>query len=484
MSDPPDLDRTIHFVSLGCPKNRVDTEVMLGVAERSGYRHVDDPSGAEVIVVNTCGFIDAAKKESIDTILELSQHKASGRCERLVVTGCLSQRYPDELAQNLPEVDHLLGSSDMLKLERVLSGSAERMLVGHPAEWVVGASDPRRISTRGRSAYVKIAEGCNRTCSFCVIPQIRGKQRSRSADDVVREVEQLASAGVLEVNLVSQDTIAYGRDREDSAGLADLVRRVAAVPGLRWVRLFYLYPEKLDDELIELIADHPVVVPYIDMPLQHAADGMLRRMRRGHGGQRLYDLVDRLRKRVDGLVMRTAFIVGHPGETDQEFEELKAFVRHAEFDRVGVFQYSDEPTSRAYTLEGKVTPATIASRMRALMRLQRGISKKKNRALVGQTLEVLVEGPSEDSELVLVGRHPGQAPEIDGSVFISGAEVQPGELRLAHITQASDYDLVGEIDEGEAPLVGAPAPRAAQANRVPHLAHRSSDGRRITLKTV
>jgi ribosomal protein S12 methylthiotransferase len=474
----PELDRTIHFVSLGCPKNRVDSEVMLGVAERSGYTHVDDPGDARVIVVNTCGFIDAAKKESIDTILELSLHKQSGSCERLVVTGCLSQRYPEELARDLPEVDHLLGSSDMLKLERVLAGSAERMLVGHPAEWVVNASDPRRISTRGRSAYVKIAEGCNRTCSFCVIPELRGKQRSRSIDDVVREVEMLASAGVLEVNLVSQDTIAYGRDRDDKSGLADLVRRVAEVKGIRWVRLFYLYPEKLDDELIELIGQHPVVLPYVDMPLQHAADGMLRRMRRGHGGQRLYDLVERLKAKINGLVMRTAFIVGHPGESDAEFEELLTFVRHAEFDRVGVFQYSDEPSARAYELPDKVSERVAASRMGKLMRLQRGISRKKNRALIGRSLDVLVEGPSEDSEFVMVGRHAGQAPEIDGSVFLSGGEVLPGELRQVHITQATDYDLVGEVDEGEQPLI------AAAERRAPNLAHRSSDGRRVTLKTV
>lgn len=479
MTEPSKNDRTIHFVSLGCPKNRVDTEVMLGLAERTGYTHVDDPEDARVIVVNTCGFIDAAKKESIDTILELAQHKQSGSCERLVVTGCLSQRYPEELARDLPEVDHLLGSSDMLKLERVLEGSAERILVGHPAEWVVAASDPRRVSTRGRSAYVKIAEGCNRTCSFCVIPQIRGKQRSRSADDVVREVEALASAGVLEVNLVSQDTIAYGRDLADSKGLADLVRRVAEVKGIRWVRVFYLYPEKLDDELIELLGQHPVVLPYVDMPLQHAADGMLRRMRRGHGGQRLYELVERLKTRISGLTMRTAFIVGHPGETEQEFEELLAFVRHAEFDRVGVFQYSDEPTARAFELPEKVPEKLAESRMKKLMRLQRGISKKKNRALVGRTLEVLVEGLSEDSEFVMVGRHAGQAPEIDGNVYLSGGEVLPGELRRVEITQATDYDLVGEIFEHEEPIIAAPA-----ARRAPALSHRSSDGRRVTLKTV
>jgi ribosomal protein S12 methylthiotransferase len=473
--------RTIHFVSLGCPKNRVDTEVMLGLAERTGYEHVSDPAEAGVIVVNTCGFIDAAKKESIDTILELAEYKQSGACERLVVAGCLSQRYPDELARDLPEIDHILGSSDMLKLERVLGGGAERMLVGHPADWVVAASDPRRVSTRGASAYVKIAEGCNRTCSFCVIPQIRGKQRSRPMDDVVREVEELVARGVLEVNLVSQDTIAYGRDLADGSELSELVRRVADVRGLHWLRLFYLYPERMNDELIELVADHPRVVPYVDMPLQHAADGMLRRMRRGHGGRRLYELVDRMRKRIEGLTFRTAFIVGHPGETDQEFEELLSFVRHAEFDRVGVFRYSDEPSARAFELADKVPARTAAARARRLLGLQRRISRKNNKALVGRRLPVLVEGPSEDSELVMVGRHPGQAPEIDGSVFISGAEVRPGEIRHATIVQAEDYDLVGEVDEQEPPI--AVAKRRTDAS-VGGLIQHSSDGRRVTLRTV
>ncbi len=476
--------RTIHFVSLGCPKNRVDSEVMLGVAERAGYSHVSDPEQANVIVVNTCGFIDAAKQESIDTILALSQHKG-GTCDKLVVSGCLSQRYPDELANDLPEVDHFLGSSDMLKLEGVLKGNADRMLVGNPADWVVSATDPRRISTRGRSAYVKIAEGCNRTCAFCVIPELRGKQRSREPDDIVREVEELAARGVLEVNLVSQDTVSYGRDLDERSNLAALVRRIADVPGLRWVRLFYLYPEKLDDELIELIATHPKIVKYIDMPLQHAADGMLRRMRRGHGGKRLYDLVERLRTRIPGLVFRTAFIVGHPGETEEEYEELLTFIRFAEFDRVGVFRYSDEPSARAFKLEDKVPEKVAAARAKKLMSVQRKISQKKLKAMIGRELEILVEGPSEDSELVMVGRHAGQAPDIDGVVYISGGptgiEARPGELRTVRIESTTDYDLLGELTSEDA--IALPKPKK-KPSAVTDLSHRSSDGRRVTLRTV
>ncbi len=468
--------RTIHFVSLGCPKNRVDSEVMLGVARGEGFEHVSDPSEAEVIVVNTCGFIDAAKQESIDTILSLADQKANGRCEKLVVTGCLSQRYGKELAEGMPEVDHFLGSSDMLKIEQVLRGAGDRMLVGNPADWVVSAADPRTISTRGASAYVKIAEGCNRSCSFCVIPKLRGKQRSRSIEDVVREVEGLVAAGVAEVNLVSQDTIAYGRDLADGTSLAQLVRRVADVPGLRWLRLFYLYPEKIDDELIELIAHHPVVLPYVDMPLQHAADGMLRRMRRGHGGQRLRDLVERMRGQIPDLTFRTAFIVGHPGETEEEFNELCEFVKWAKFDRVGVFQYSDEDEVFAHTFEGKVDDATTNARAKKLMSIQRRISTQRNKALVGKRLQVLVEGPSEEMELVMVGRHKGQAPEIDGCVYLSGGLVEPGQLVDVIVKQSTDYDLLGEVDESSIilPTTGIAAT---------HLIHHSSDGRRV-LRTV
>ena len=451
--------RTIHFVSLGCPKNRVDSEVMLGVAHGAGFAHVDDPAAAEIIVVNTCGFIGEAKKESIDAILEMAAHKDDGACKRLVVSGCLSQRHPDELARELPEVDHFLGSSDMMRLGEVLAGKAERVLVGNPADWLASAATPRTLSTPGASAYVKIAEGCNRTCSFCVIPELRGKQRSRTPDDVVREVEQLVAAGVKEVNLVSQDTISYGRDLPgDGATLAALARRVADVKGIHWVRLFYLYPETLTDELVEVVAGHPRIVKYIDMPLQHAADGMLRRMRRGHGGARLRKVVTTLKKAVPGLTFRTAFIVGHPGETEEEFGELVDFVKWAEFDRVGVFRYSDEESSGSFALDGKVPARTAAARHRKLMALQRKISHAKNEALVGSEVEVLVEGQSDEHEFVMMARHAGQAPEIDGQVYLSGGLARPGELRRVRIAQASDYDLVGELVDGDADATAAPPP--------------------------
>jgi ribosomal protein S12 methylthiotransferase len=450
--------RKIHFVSLGCVKNRVDTEVMLGVANRDGWRIVEEAEEAEVIVVNTCGFIGEAKRESIETILELSEYKRVGSCKKLVVTGCLAQRYAGDLAAQLPEVDHLLGSSDMLKLGDVLAGDADRVLVGNPADWLVRATDPRVVTQSRASAWLKIAEGCNRTCAFCVIPQIRGDQRSRTPDDIMAEARRLVGQGAIELNLVSQDTIGWGRDlpRADRSPLSDLVRRVADIEGVRWVRLFYLYPEAIDDSLIELLATHPRVVPYVDMPLQHASDAMLKRMRRGHGKDRQKRVVDRLRKRIPRLTMRTAFIVGHPGETESEFEELCAFVRWARFEHAVVFRYSDEETCASRRLPDKVSALVAANRSRKLMAIQRRIAREKNRALVGSELEVLVEGASEEHDLVLKGRHCGQAPEIDGSVYLSEGQALAGEMRRVRVTHASDWDLVGSLLDEAAP------PRAAK----------------------
>jgi ribosomal protein S12 methylthiotransferase len=447
--------KRIHFVSLGCPKNRVDTEVMVGVAlnangDRSAWELTDEASEAEVIVVNTCGFIGEAKKESIETIFEMAELKKVGACKKLVVTGCLSQRYPQELSAQMPEVDHFLGTSDMLALGRILDDKKRkepRMLVGNPADWVIKASDPRVITGSSASAYLKIAEGCNRTCAFCTIPEFRGKQRSRTADDVVREAEQLAAKGILELNLISQDTISYGRDlpKAGRSSLAELVRRVADVKGLEWVRIFYLYPETIDEQLLDLLANHPKVVPYVDMPLQHASDAMLTRMKRGHGKDRQKRVVERMRKAAPNLFFRTAFIVGHPGESDEDFTELVDFVEWAQFDHVGVFKYSDEESAKSYQQDAKVKPVTISNRWRKLMGVQRKIARKKNKSLIGRELDVLVEGPSEEHDLVMAGRHAGQAPEVDGQVYLSQGEVERGQIRRVRITQTADYDLVGDV---------------------------------------
>ena len=456
----------------------------MGVARERGFVPTDEAERAEVIVINTCGFIEAAKRESIDTILELSELKREGACKKLVVTGCLSQRYSGDLAAELPEVDHFLGSSDMLKLGSVLKGEAPRVWVGNPADWVIQASDPRTLSTRGASAYLKIAEGCNRNCGFCVIPEIRGKQRSRRIDDIVREAEQLAAQGVLELNLVSQDTVAYGRDLASAETLAGLLEQLLEVKGIAWLRLHYLYPEKLDARLLELLGGGfrgdaaqpgacaprpglPQLLPYIDMPLQHAAPAMLKRMRRG-GSTDLRAVVGRLREAVPQAVLRTSFIVGHPGETEDEFQQLLDFVRDVEFDHVGVFQYSDEETCASHGLDGKVDEQTCAERAEQLIELQRGITLRKNESRVGRELSVLVEGASEESDLVMVGRHAGQAPEVDGVVYLSHGPVQPGTLCTARVVSATEYDLLAEAQpnmvEGEEPATEAsPAARRAKA---------------------
>lgn len=453
--------KTIHFVSLGCPKNRVDTEVMLGVSDTAGYELVGDAAAANVIVVNTCGFVEAAKQESIDTIFELADMKQKGRCETLVVAGCLSQRYSTELAKEMPEVDHFLGSSDMLKLGDVLRSDdrerAARMLVGNPAEYVYKQSDPRRLSGARHSAYVKIAEGCSRKCSFCAIPSFRGTQRSRPIADVVAEVERLCANGTVEINLVSQDTIQYGRDLADDVDLPALLRALLDVRDLRWLRLFYLYPQKMDDALLEVLGAGGKLVPYVDVPFQHVTDRMLKIMRRGYTAARQREFVAKLRSRVPGLFMRSAFIVGHPGETDEDFAALVDFVKEVELDHVGVFRYSHEEGTYSGTLDELVGPKLIEKRAKELMKAQRAVSKRRLKALIGRELDVLVEGESDESELLLVGRHAGQAPEVDGRVHLINGEAQPGDIRRVKITHAADYDLVGDLSLGEDDPLRPPA---------------------------
>lgn len=442
--------RTIHFVSLGCAKNRVDTEVMLGVSGQSGFELVEDPATAEVIVINTCGFIGPAKEESIEAILEMSAYKETGACNKLVVAGCLSQRYPEELASDLPEVDHFLGSSDMLKLKGVLGGAEDRMLVGNPALYTMRADDPRVLTGQTHRAYVKIAEGCNRECSFCAIPSFRGKQRSRTIADLVREAEQLAAAGVVELNLISQDTIAYGRDLPERESLAELLTALGDIDGVRWVRAHYLYPEKLTDRLVDVLSQHDKVLPYIDMPLQHASDNMLRAMRRGHGGDRMYKVVERLRHAMPDLVFRSTFIVGHPGETDEDFDELRRFLEWAELDHVGVFLYSHEEGTRSAQLPDAVDDAVARARHAELMELQRPISRARLDLRVGTELDVLVEGVSDESEWLLQGRWWGQAPEVDGGVYLANGTAQAGEIRRVLVTDSADYDLMADFIDGPA----------------------------------
>jgi ribosomal protein S12 methylthiotransferase len=442
----------VYFVSLGCPKNRVDSEVMLGAVDRAGYRRVESPEEAEVIVVNTCGFIDAAKEESIDTILEMAQLKQEGRCRKLVVTGCLTQRYPDQIARDIPEIDHILGSGDFGAIAEVIArggkGGKRKLplvAVDDTPKWLYDDETPR-IRVGGRhSTYVKIAEGCDRPCAFCIIPKLRGPQRSRAIDSVVREVERLVGEGVAEVNLIAQDLTRYGADLADKPSLAQLLRRVACVPGLRWLRLHYTYPSAFTDELIDVIASEPAIVKYIDVPLQHIDDELLKRMRRGHSSRVTHELIRRLRERIDGLVLRTTFIVGHPGETDDAFARLRDFVAETGFDRMGAFTYSREPGTVSAMLPGRVPDELARERQEQLMELQRQVSRARHQAMIGRQLEVLVDGPSEDSELVMAGRWYGQAPEIDGTVFLGDGEAQPGQFVRAVVDQATDYDLAASI---------------------------------------
>jgi ribosomal protein S12 methylthiotransferase len=450
--------QAVYFVSLGCPKNRVDTEVMLGLSDRAGFTIARAPEDADAIVVNTCGFIGEAKEESIDTILEMARYKADGKAKRLVVTGCLTQRYSGDLSRDLPEVDHFLGSGDVDKIVGALRGESPRDGVSMDPAYLYDDVTPRLQSLPAYTAYVKIAEGCDRPCSFCIIPKLRGGQRSRSAESVEREVRDLVARGAVEINLVAQDLTTYGKDLDGELQLASLVRRLAHVDGLRWLRLHYAYPTATTDELLEVIASEPRVAKYIDMPLQHIDDQMLKHMRRGHVGKTSRALVEKIRARIPGVTLRTTFIVGHPGETDAAFGRLVDFVREAEFDRVGVFTYSNEDGTHAAKLAadlGGVAPKEMEKRRRELMRVQRSISRKKMKSMVGRELAVLVEGPSEESEFLFNGRHEGQAPEIDGSVFLALADgvktPRQGELVSARVTGYADYDLAATIERTIAP---------------------------------
>ncbi|MGZ3406507.1 MAG: 30S ribosomal protein S12 methylthiotransferase RimO [Polyangia bacterium] len=450
--------QAVYFVSLGCPKNRVDTEVMLGLSDRAGFTIARAPEDADAIVVNTCGFIGEAKEESIDTILEMARYKADGKAKRLVVTGCLTQRYSGDLSRDLPEVDHFLGSGDVDKIVGALRGESPRDGVSMDPAYLYDDVTPRLQSLPAYTAYVKIAEGCDRPCSFGIIPKLRGGQRSRSAESVEREVRELVARGAVEINLVAQDLTTYGKDLDGELQLAQLVRRLARVDGLRWLRLHYAYPTATTDELLEVIASEPRVAKYIDMPLQHIDDQMLKHMRRGHVGKTSRALVEKIRARIPGVTLRTTFIVGHPGETDAAFARLVDFVRDAEFDRVGVFTYSNEDGTHAAKLAaelGAVPAKEMEKRRRELMRVQRSISRKKMKSMVGRELAVLVEGPSEESEFLFNGRHEGQAPEIDGSVFLALADgvktPRQGELVAARVTGYADYDLAATIERTIAP---------------------------------
>ena len=440
----------VHLVSLGCPKNRVDSEVMVGLLqEGEGYDLVPDPDDADVIIVNTCSFIQPATEESIETVLDMARFKEQGRCKKLVVTGCMVQRYGTSLEGELPEVDSFLGTGEYHRIRDVLearSGALPKSHVDVPM-YIHDEMAPRVNSWSKASAYLKISEGCNHKCAFCIIPQLRGRLRSRTIPSLVSEASRLVEQGVREINIISQDSTAYGRDLRDGTGLGGLMKSLADIDGLEWIRLHYAYPHGLPDGLLEALANEPKVCRYLDIPLQHASGPMLRAMRRGVTRAGQERILDRVRKAVPDIAIRTTFIVGFPGETDADFEELCDFVQAQRFDRVGVFTYFPEDGTPAASLDGQVPEDVKLERQRHLMQLQARISREKLERMVGQVVPVLIEGTSEESEHVLRGRTETQAPDVDGQVYITRApaDVAVGEIRPMLIQQAGDHDLVGEI---------------------------------------
>jgi ribosomal protein S12 methylthiotransferase len=418
---------------------------MLGTLTEAGYRLEQDPAKAEIIVVNTCGFIESAKVESIEAICELAEQKRTGRCKKLVVTGCLVQRHAEELARELPEVDHFLGTGAYQEIAEVVADAQASRLVVPDPDFVHSAKSPRINSMAAQTAYLKISEGCDNACAFCIIPKLRGAQRSRTVDDIVAEAEQLASQGTVELSLVAQDLTAFGQDLPGKVRLVDLLPELCAVDGIRWIRLHYAYPRDFPLKLMQVIARQPKIVKYLDMPLQHSSDRLLRSMKRGRDSAFLRDLLTRLRGEIPGLAMRTSLIVGLPGETEADFEDLLQFVETQRFERLGVFEYSPEDGTPAAEMSGQLAPAVKRRRFERIMELQRDISRDHQQAMIGRTLEVLVEGRAEETEHLLAGRHAQQAPEIDGLTYVNDGVAYPGEIVRLEVTDASDYDLVGRV---------------------------------------
>jgi ribosomal protein S12 methylthiotransferase len=456
---------TIGFVNLGCSKNQVDSEIMLGALVTEGFQLTSDPQNAEVVIVNTCGFIEEAKQESINTILEHGHLKKAGSCRVLIAAGCLAQRYQGALLKELPELDAVVGTGEFGKIAEICRDlltpkKRHRRLWMSQPPYLYDELAPRvRLGTQ-HSAYVKIAEGCNRNCAFCAIPLMRGKQRSRPVHSIVAEAQQLAHEGVKEINLISQDTINYGVDLGLRQGLVQLLRELVKVDDIRWIRPFYLYPQQVTDDLLDLYAGEEKITKYIDMPLQHINDRMLKRMHRLGDRTAIESLVERIRARIPGVSFRTAFIVGFPGETDAAFGELYTYVEQAQFDRVAVFLYSDEEGTSAVDLGEKVERDVMDERRNVILSMQESIAAAKGRAKIGSVLDVLIDGRSEETESVLEGRHEGLAPEIDGVVYIDEGSTDiatqsasdqtvphptAGSFRKIKITDAAGFDLVGHI---------------------------------------
>jgi ribosomal protein S12 methylthiotransferase len=483
LTAPPRAQK-VGFVSLGCPKNLVDSEVMMGLLARAGAELTRRAEDADVIVVNTCSFIESAQQESVNTILEMAAHKTGGKAKKVVVAGCLVERFRDQIRKDIPEVDAVVGTGELENIlaaagiapapmpkhspfvvlnsvlpsrpegdARAAQGRFSREawdgVIGDLPNYLYDDATPRILATPRHMAYIKIAEGCDHPCTFCIIPQLRGKFRSRRFESVVAEAERLAQSGVREITLIGQDTTCYGEDFGLKDGLALLLEKLAGVENLRWVRFLYAYPNKITGRLLDTIAKYDKICSYMDVPLQHASASVLKRMKRGGGADVFLRSIAKMRRTIPDLTLRTSFIVGFPGETEKEFEELCDFVREAQFDWMGAFAYSDQDGAGAYGLGDKLSPREIERRRKHLMGIQRQISKRKKKALVGREFDLVLEGESEETELLLEGRTPMHAPEIDGKVFVNDfpeeAVPQPGQFYRCEITESHDYDLVAKI---------------------------------------
>ena len=437
---------TIYFLSLGCAKNRVDTEVMAGISLQKGYQIVADAKDADIILVNTCAFIEKAREESIATLLDMVATLAKrGKEGSLIAAGCLAQRYPAELAAEMPELAHILGTGQIHRFADLLDGTAQRIEVGKAGHFLQSTDTPRFIEPSSKSAYIKIADGCSRKCAFCSIPMIRGTTASsRSIEEIVEESRRLTEQGIKELNLVAQDTSTYGRERRDGTTLIELLRQLDSSSGATWIRLLYLYPDAVSDTLLRTIASLPRVVPYLDIPIQHVSANMLKTMRRGHTRERVKELIVRARELVPDAFLRTTVLVGHPGETDRDFQQLLEFIEWAKFNHLGVFRYSDEEGTAARSLKNKVSARVSYNRFRKVVALQRRIAKYKNKELIGKQVAVLAESYDDEQGYVIRGRHAGQAPSVDGVTFLVSCDASPGEMVNARVVDSGDYDLVAE----------------------------------------
>ncbi len=479
----------VGFVSLGCPKNLVDSEVMMGILEREGYELTPRADEAEVLVVNTCSFIESAQKESVDAILEMAEHKKFGAAKKLIVAGCLVERFRAQILEQVPEVDAVVGTGEIERIMEAVKGDL-RVLPAQPPAFLYHHLTPRIVTTPKHAAYIKIAEGCDHPCTFCIIPQLRGAFRSRRFESVVREAENLAKAGAREITLIGQDTTSYGEDLGLRDGLAQLLEKLALTDDLLWVRFLYAYPNRVTQKLLDAIAAHPRLAKYMDMPLQHASRSVLARMKRGSNGDAFLKLLERIRTTIPGVSLRTSFIVGFPGETENDFEELCDFLRTANLDWMGVFEYSDVDNAGSYALEKKVDAETISDRRHRLMAIQKKISRENlrarylrttSRASKERTFMALIEGPSKDNPLVWEARLEGMAPDIDGKLFLTDIELPGGEVAEAgdvarvEITKTDAYDLIGRVTEilprpaapaGAGTVPMPPVPSAERLHRI------------------